>query len=131
MERDSRNRSPHALQRARTLRSNLSTSEQIVWNLLRRRRTGFLFKRQVPIGPYIMDFYCAEASLCVEVDGEHHLDEANRDRSRDQFLLNRGVQTFRIPTAGMFDNQAEGVLFYMGQVVELCYGRSGRSPAGR
>ncbi len=59
--------------RARDLRRSLTRPEAMLWiNLSRRRLDGLHFRRQHPLGPYILDFYCAEARLAVEVDGESH-----------------------------------------------------------
>jgi very-short-patch-repair endonuclease len=58
---------------ARRLRRNLSPPEARLWNRLRTRRPGTpVFRRQHPIGPYVLDFYCAEARLAVEIDGMSH-----------------------------------------------------------
>ena len=55
--------------RAKSLRRNLTHPEQTLWSLLRRNQLGLHFRRQHALGPFILDFYCASASLCVEVDG--------------------------------------------------------------
>jgi very-short-patch-repair endonuclease len=58
-----------------------------------------VFRRQHPIGPYILDFYCAAAKLAVEIDGEGHGmgDRPQRDERRDAWLAERGVTTLRVP----------------------------------
>ena len=58
--------------RAKVLRRNLTQPEQTLWALLRRNGLGLHFRRQHALGPYILDFYCAAAKLCVEVDGPAH-----------------------------------------------------------
>jgi very-short-patch-repair endonuclease len=58
------------VQRARRLRRKLSVPEARLWSLLRKRFTGQpIFRRQHPIGPFVLDFYCAKAKLAVEIDG--------------------------------------------------------------
>ena len=58
--------------RRRELRSQGTTTEKILWNVLRDNRTGYKFKRQHSIGGYILDFYCAEKHLIIEIDGGIH-----------------------------------------------------------
>src|SRR5687768_6309132 len=58
--------------RAKTLRRNLTQPEQALWALLRRNNLGLHFRRQHALGPFILDFYCSSANLCVEVDGVAH-----------------------------------------------------------
>jgi very-short-patch-repair endonuclease len=97
-------RNPEGLDRARDLRKGMSTSERVLWELSRKDRLGFRFRRQVRVGPYCLDFYCPAASLCVEVDGEQHELRRDRDRERDAFLLERGIETLRIPSLWLFDD---------------------------
>lgn len=99
-----------------------------MWKLLRRKRTGFLFRRQTPVGPYVMDFYCAEASLCVEVDGEQHKNRAEGDASRDMYLEARGIKTYRIPTSDIFEDNLVGALGHIEAIARLCRDRTGREP---
>src|SRR5215216_4051714 len=98
MLRNSRNNSSEALLRSRELRSSMSVSEKKLWEKLRRKQLGFAFKRQVPVGPYTLDFYCPEASLCVEVDGEQHLFRKALDARRDTYLSLKRIATIRIPS---------------------------------
>jgi len=57
---------------ARKLRAEMSPPEVMVWVHLRERKDGLVFRRQHPVGRYVLDFYCARARLAVEIDGEHH-----------------------------------------------------------
>ncbi|GGZ35177.1 endonuclease domain-containing protein [Asticcacaulis endophyticus] len=73
-----------------------------------------MFRLQHPIGPYVLDFYCAAAQLDIEVDGVHHtLDEHKiRDAHRDQWLADKGIHTYRIPAVqimGDADEVADGI----------------------
>lgn len=81
--------------RAKGLRHNLTQPEQALWTLLRRNQIGLHFRRQHALGPYILDFYCAAAKLCVEVDGPMHKERADQDARRDAWLRERGVRTLR------------------------------------
>ena len=80
-------------ERARALRSNATREERKIWELLSRYRPKFT--RQLPIGPYIVDFACRQAKLVVEIDGGQHA-ESERDVVRDQWLGDHGWSVFRV-----------------------------------
>ena len=89
---------PDMLQHARSLRSKQTDAEQLLWGLVRDRRfAGKKFRRQHPIGRYILDFYCHECRLAVELDGGQHDDEETRSRDdrRSRFLREQGVRVVR------------------------------------
>jgi len=86
------------LERCRELRRSATDAEAILWKLLRARQmAGFKFRRQHQFGPYILDFYCAERSLGIELDGDQHALPANalRDAARSLFLGAQGVTVLR------------------------------------
>ena len=87
--------------RARQLRRNMSLPEVLLLTALRKRPSGLRFRRQHPAGPYILDFFCPERRLAIEVDGEAHSrgDRPERDRVRDAWIHSQGVRTLRIPAA--------------------------------
>jgi very-short-patch-repair endonuclease len=98
--------------RARELRKAMTPPELRLWLELRRKtHAGLRFRRQHPLGPYVLDFYCESARLAVEVDGESHGFGANpgRDLRRDRWLLARGVRTLRIAAVEVRDN-LDGVI---------------------
>jgi very-short-patch-repair endonuclease len=75
-------------------------SENRLWSWLRDRRfDGYKFRRQFPIGRYVLDFYCAELKLAIEVDGRQHEDRlmAQYDDERTIALRQRGIEILRIP----------------------------------
>jgi len=80
--------------RARELRSAMTDAERALWQALRRRRLGARFRRQVPLGPYIVDFACLEQKLAVEVDGGQHA-ESEYDAGRDAWLRAHGFRVLR------------------------------------
>ena len=86
------------VRRARKLRRAMTLPEIALWAQLRERPNGLKFRRQHPAGPYVLDFYCAEARLCVEVDGEAHgfAERAAHDARRDALLADHGIETLRI-----------------------------------
>ena len=80
---------------AKKLRTNMTDAERRLWYRLRAHRFGgHKFKRQVPIGPYVVDFACMGRRLVVEVDGGQHADSAN-DSRRDAFLRRNGFEVLR------------------------------------
>ena len=88
--------------RARQLRREMSLPEVLLWSELRGGRLdGLKFRRQHPIGPYVLDFYCPSEHLAVEIDGWSHAAEERpeQDEIRDMRLAERGVRTLRIPAA--------------------------------
>src|SRR6266516_1258102 len=81
--------------RARSLRANSTDAERIIWSALRAHRmNGASFRRQTPIGPYVMDFVCHAAKLVIELDGGQHYEASNmkRDARRDAFLVSKGYR---------------------------------------
>ena len=92
---------PHMVQFARRLRSEMTAAERTLWAMLRRNQTELRFRRQHPIGPYVLDFYCAAARLCVEVDGPGHeeLEQVEHDLARDAWLRSHGVRVLRVTAA--------------------------------
>jgi very-short-patch-repair endonuclease len=82
----------------------MSFPERLLWRALRNQQCALRFRRQHPAGPYVLDFYCHEAKLCVEVDGEQHRFTAHRDEARDRWLAGQGVRTLRIAAHEILDN---------------------------
>jgi len=72
---------------------------------------GFSFRRQHPVGPYVLDFYCPEAKLAIELDGEQHGTESNRrhDAGRTIYLGKNGIRVLRFWNAEVYEN-SDGVL---------------------
>ena len=88
------------VEKARALRRALTCPEVLLRQLLRGRGlSGLRFRRQYPVGPYVLDFYCSALALGVEVDGgaHDHPDRAVRDERRDLWLAGQGIAVFRVP----------------------------------
>ncbi|MFN9849411.1 MAG: endonuclease domain-containing protein [Alphaproteobacteria bacterium] len=84
---------------ARQLRGAMSLPEVILWQAIRSRKVnGLRFRRQHPFGSYVLDFYCPEFRLCLEVDGASHGlgDRPLRDDIRDARLAAQGIRTLRM-----------------------------------
>ncbi len=102
---------------ARRLRRNLSLPEGLLWRQLRRKPQGVKFRRQHPVGPYVIDFYCPAIKTGFEVDGFAH-DTGNRpehDARRASFLESQGIRLERIPAAQVLagaEGLAEAIVGY-------------------
>jgi len=82
--------------RARRLRRDQTETEARLWETLRGRRfEGWKWRRQAPVGPFIVDFLCLEAAVAVELDGGIHAERADYDARRDAYLRARGLQVLR------------------------------------
>jgi len=87
---------PRTLRRARELRRGQTDAGGRLWGELRGRRLGgWKWRRQAPIGSFIVDFYCPAARLVVELDGSLHLDQVEYDRRRTQYLERVGLRVIR------------------------------------
>jgi very-short-patch-repair endonuclease len=100
----------------RTLRRNMTESEQVLWSRLRGKQLlGVQLYRQKPIGNYAVDFFAPRAKLVIEIDGSQHAmtDHAEKDRERDRYLMSREIRVLR------FNSRA--VLRDTDSVVEAIY----------
>src|SRR5699024_7985983 len=89
-------RHPRKTGLARQLRQDSTDVEQMLWRQLRGRRLqGWKFRRQHPIGAYVLDFYCAEARLAVETDGGQHGENKAYDDRWTDWLVKRGIRVLR------------------------------------
>jgi very-short-patch-repair endonuclease len=83
-------------QRARELRRQMTPAERLLWRHLCRKQLGGLrFRRQHPIDRFIVDFYCAEHRLAVEIDGDVHAAQTEYDKARTEWLEARGCRVIR------------------------------------
>jgi very-short-patch-repair endonuclease len=89
------------LEKRRILRANMTGSEKILWEKIRNKKLGLKFRRQYSIGPYVVDFYCAQLKLAVEIDGGVHAanDVKEYDKEREDFIKSFGIKMIR------FDNE--------------------------
>ena len=105
---------PTTTRNARTLRRTMTLPEVILWQCLRRRPDGLKFRRQHPTGPYVLDFFCSDARLAIEIDGEAHSmgNAPDRDGLRDEALRAAGIETVRIPATDLLED-ADAVLLWI------------------
>jgi very-short-patch-repair endonuclease len=95
---------------ARQLRSAPTDAEIRLWSRLRRKQLdGFRFRRQQRIGPYIVDFFCPDAKLIVEVDGGQHNADEEKDEKRTRWLEARGYRVIRFWNNDVLSN-TDGVV---------------------
>jgi very-short-patch-repair endonuclease len=99
------------------MRRTATPAERKLWQALRRHQfAGLKFRRQMPLGPFIADFYCPGARLVVEVDGISHIDSPN-DAIRDKWMTEQGIRAFRISNFDVLSN-LEGVLLAIQQALQ-------------
>lgn len=114
-----RTKTPRNTSRARQLRQKMSLPEVLLWKLLRNSPDGVKFRRQHSLAESVtVDFYCAKARLCIEIDGMAHDmgDNPDRDEQRDAVLREQGLEVVRIPASDVLkspEDVAEGL-------VQLC-----------
>lgn len=102
MKERRKNRTEELAER-RSLRTNGTMEEAMMWKVLKNRQvSGVRFRRQFSVGAYILDFYCPELKLCIEIDGAgHYSNEGLRhDYVRDKYLSELGIRVLR------FENRA-------------------------
>ena len=108
---------PTLRERARTMRSHMTTAELKLWSRLRGDQLlGLRFRRQHVFGPFIVDFYCASRALIVEVDGDSHADQERYDEARTEYLNSRGLREVRFTNSDVLGN-IDGVL---SEIERLC-----------
>ena len=104
---------PYLLAKRRELRNNSTSAESTLWNILKSKQVmGMKFRRQHSVGFYVLDFYCPQIRLCIELDGhEHFTSEGDtQDDIRTEYLFeHHGIQSLRFENRDIFNNP-EGVI---------------------
>ncbi len=115
-------------QRVRELRHRQTEAEKAAWHLLRDRRLGLKFRRQYPIENYVVDFYCCERHLAIELDGGVHSqpNQIRKDAAKDAFLGKIGIHVLRLPN-GLVLEDPEGFVRIVREGAELTRGKARRS----
>jgi len=108
-----------AIKRAQYLRNNTTKAERIVWQYIRKEQLGVRFRRQVPIGKYIVDFFALNIGLVIEIDGGQHYDRdvAKKDEERSDALNNSDLTVNRYNNYEVFTN-IDGVIESIGRMVD-------------
>ena len=116
---------------ARGLRRRMTDAEQKLWRYLRNDQLGVRFYRQKPLGPYIVDFYCFQARLVIELDGSQHLDDPivrKKEESRDTWLRSQGLRVVRFDDRQVL-TETQAVMEVIFKVVEAaCVGENPPPP---
>ena len=115
--------------RARELRKCQTPAEEVMWELLRNRQVADLkFRRQHQVGPYIVDFFCNDLKLVVELDGEVHSEEAQvkKDQKRQAYLESLGFEVLRFDNQKFLNNPETALK----QITNLLPSTSGRGAGG-
>jgi very-short-patch-repair endonuclease len=111
------------VRRARVLRSNMTKAEIILWSRLRSKKIdGYKFRRQQPIFDYVIDFYCDELKLIIEVDGEIHSlsEKAGYDSKRDKLLKINGFHVIRLSNFEIeteIDSTINKIISYISEIL--------------
>lgn len=116
-----RDHTEEALKRARALRGEMTMPEQRLWAVLHDRLiTGYKWRRQHPKGVYILDFFCHQIGLVIEVDGDSHAGQEEYDTNRTAWLEEQGLKVIRFSNDDVMRN-LDGV---MEVVCQVCKERS-------
>ena len=103
------NARPVIFQRAKSLRKNMTGAEKMLWERLRKKQLGVRFKPQHPIGRFIADFYCHQAKLVIEIDGEIHDGQKEYDIGRTSEMEDYGMRVLGFKNSEVFED-IEGVV---------------------
>jgi very-short-patch-repair endonuclease len=102
---------------ARNLRNNMTDAEKILWEKISKRKIdGLRFRKQHSIGRYIVDFYCFEKKLVIELDGDIHDSQKEYDHNRDNELTARGNTILRFKNEEVINN----IDYVLSRIVETC-----------
>jgi len=118
------------IQLARQLRRTPTWAEKTLWRELRNRRfAAFKFRRQYPVGPYVLDFFCVAAKLAAELDGDPHGTPRQQahDRERDAYLTKQRIRVLRFWNVELKDNR-EGVMTTILTELEKRTGKTAKNP---
>lgn len=121
MMKDQPYQSKEQTERARLLRQAMIDAEEKLWFHFRAENTKDLkIRRQHPVGPYILDFYCHKARLALEIDGSSHEFKVEHDERRDAYMRSRGIETLRFKP-GVSD---DGIIEFVAWFREQCRDRA-------
>jgi very-short-patch-repair endonuclease len=119
--------SPNARQVARHERASGNLPEVLIWRELRKRPSGYKFRRQHPLSEIVLDFVCLETRLAIEIDGEAHNrgDRPERDVRRDAYVKARGFVVLRLPAQYVLENLEGAIISIVAACDELRPHRTG------
>jgi very-short-patch-repair endonuclease len=123
----------HIVDDARRLRQDATDAESLLWRMVRDRRFGgFKFRRQFPVPPYVLDFYCRELRLGIEIDGGQHSEPAQVavDGRRTEFLEKRGIRVARFWNNEILGDDVEGFAVRLWEVLHEAASRTKSADSG-
>jgi len=96
---------PKVFSNASKLRDRMTEGEKKLWEYLRLKPQGFKFRRQHPLGNYILDFYCHKLRISLELDGDYHLsqNQKEKDSNRTDYLRELGIREYRFTNREVFE----------------------------
>jgi very-short-patch-repair endonuclease len=106
---------------ARVLRKTMTDAERKLWSYVRKSQFSCKFRRQVPVGRFVLDFYSPQLKLNIELDGGQHYTEEGkkRDQERDQYLKIQGIEVLRFADNEIFQNEDGALQMIYMKVQEL------------
>ncbi|WP_196889549.1 endonuclease domain-containing protein [Aureivirga sp. CE67] len=110
MNRNELHNRPELKKFRKELRNNGTTAEAVLWNCLKKKQLGgFKFRRQHSVGNYILDFFCVEKHIAIELDGAHHFTKEGKEKDaiRDAFLNEQEILVLRFENKLIFENQTQ------------------------
>ena len=105
----------------------MSVSEKVFWEYIRGEKLGFKFRRQHNVAGFYLDFYCPRAKVCIEIDGEQHVESKEYDDFRDADIENLGIVTLRFPSLQIFE-KSYALDTFLERVYKVCCERTGTRP---
>ncbi|HAF78496.1 DNA methylase [Maribacter sp. 6B07] len=117
---------PYLVELAKKLRNNMTLGEIALWREIKGKKLGYKFSRQIPIDQYIVDFYCKDLQLAIEVDGSIHFKEGHeeKDRKRQARLASLGVNMIRFSDSDVKNNLSSVLEEIKEYIEELEQGRT-------
>lgn len=111
----------YIIELAKDLRNNMTASEEHLWSALRMKQIGgYKFRCQHPLYRYVLDFYCHEKRLAIEIDGKIHDSRQEYDKYRDEFLQSIGIYTLRIKDEDVLNNMEIVIEMIKRKLSESC-----------
>jgi len=99
--------SPRMIDRRKELRRRSTRYENLLWVYLRNKRLGYKFKRQYSVSNYVLDFYCTDLNLGIELDGRWHIENVEYDKYRTKYLSAWGVKVLKFWNSELDQNLNE------------------------
>jgi very-short-patch-repair endonuclease len=111
---------PQVFRNAASLRKNMIEPEMKLWEYLKTKPMNYKFRRQHPLGCYVLDFYCHKLRLSIELDGKYHLnsEQKNKDEERTAYVNSLGIREIRFKNEDVLNNLNETILQIQNELKE-------------